>query len=151
MCWPVLLLLHGFGSDALPDTETMAAALGTSTFLYRVDDNGLTIENHGTFALGALLAAFGGLGDDVLSARNVAPTLIVNYHFGSDGDRSRHLGRRRSGPRLLRRQGGPATEEGVDEKEQRPEEEEMYQRILEQAHAFSPVRPRPGRATADRV
>lgn len=29
------------------------------------------------------------LGDDILSARNVAPTLIVNYHFGSDGDRFR--------------------------------------------------------------
>lgn len=29
------------------------------------------------------------LGDDVLSARNVAPTLILNYHFGSDGDRLR--------------------------------------------------------------
>ena len=29
------------------------------------------------------------LGDDVLSARNVAPTLILNYHFGSDGDRFR--------------------------------------------------------------
>lgn len=29
------------------------------------------------------------LGDDVLSARNVAPTLIVNYHFGADGDRFR--------------------------------------------------------------
>jgi outer membrane protein len=29
-------------------------------------------------------AAF--LGDDVLSAKNVAPTLLVNYHFGSPGD-----------------------------------------------------------------
>ncbi|MFT3666828.1 OmpW/AlkL family protein [Piscinibacter sp.] len=29
------------------------------------------------------------LGDDILSARNVAPTLIVNYHFGSEGDRLR--------------------------------------------------------------
>lgn len=29
------------------------------------------------------------LGDDVLSARNVAPTLILNYHFGEDGDRFR--------------------------------------------------------------
>ena len=26
------------------------------------------------------------LGDDVLSARNVAPTLILNYHFGDEGD-----------------------------------------------------------------
>lgn len=29
------------------------------------------------------------LGDDVLSARNVAPTLIVNWHFGQEGDRIR--------------------------------------------------------------
>lgn len=29
------------------------------------------------------------LGDDVLSARNVAPTLLVNYYFGKDGDRWR--------------------------------------------------------------
>lgn len=26
------------------------------------------------------------LGDDVLSARNVAPTVLVNYHFGAPGD-----------------------------------------------------------------
>ncbi|MEP6738999.1 MAG: OmpW family outer membrane protein [Caldimonas sp.] len=26
------------------------------------------------------------LGDDVLSAKNVAPTLLLNYHFGSPGD-----------------------------------------------------------------
>ena len=26
------------------------------------------------------------LGDDVLSAKNVAPTLLVNYHFGTPGD-----------------------------------------------------------------
>ena len=26
------------------------------------------------------------LGDDVLSARNLAPTLLVNYHFGAAGD-----------------------------------------------------------------
>ena len=26
------------------------------------------------------------LGDDILSAKNVAPTLLVNYHFGSAGD-----------------------------------------------------------------
>ena len=27
------------------------------------------------------------LGDDVLSAKNVAPTLFLNYHFGAPGDR----------------------------------------------------------------
>lgn len=26
------------------------------------------------------------LGDDVLEAKNVSPTLLLNYHFGSDGD-----------------------------------------------------------------
>ena len=29
------------------------------------------------------------LGDDVLSAKNVAPTLFMNYHFGAAGDRWR--------------------------------------------------------------
>jgi outer membrane protein len=29
------------------------------------------------------------LGDDVLSAKNVAPTLFLNYHFGAPGDRWR--------------------------------------------------------------
>lgn len=29
------------------------------------------------------------LGDDVLTAKIVAPTLLVNYHFGSEGDRFR--------------------------------------------------------------
>ena len=29
------------------------------------------------------------LGDDILSAKNVTPTLFVNYHFGASGDRWR--------------------------------------------------------------
>ena len=29
------------------------------------------------------------LGDDILSAKNVTPTLFVNYHFGANGDRWR--------------------------------------------------------------
>jgi len=29
------------------------------------------------------------LGDDVLSAKNLAPTLLVNYHFGTEGDKFR--------------------------------------------------------------
>jgi hypothetical protein len=56
----------GFGSDALPDAETLAQALGTSTFAYHVDDRGITLRSHGTFGFGGLLAAFGWLGDDVL-------------------------------------------------------------------------------------
>ena len=35
-------------------------------------------------AKGAGSVAF--LGDDVLSAKNVAPTVLVNYHFGAPGD-----------------------------------------------------------------
>lgn len=56
----------GFGSDALPDAEAMAKALGTSTCLYRVDDHGVTVQSRGTFTFGAALAAFGMLGDEVL-------------------------------------------------------------------------------------
>lgn len=56
----------GFDSEALPDTETMAKALGTSTFAFRVDDDGITVRHDGTFAFGAMLAALGALGDEVL-------------------------------------------------------------------------------------
>lgn len=56
----------GFGSDALPDAEAVGKALGTSTFLYHVDDEGLTVKYLGSLALGAQLAAFGRLGDEVL-------------------------------------------------------------------------------------
>ncbi len=57
----------GFGSEALPDAEAMAKALGTSTFVYTVDDDGITLKSHGTLTFGSLLAAFGMLGDEVLS------------------------------------------------------------------------------------
>lgn len=56
----------GFGSEALPDGETIAKALGTSTFVYRVDDDGVTVQNRGTFSFGAFLAAFGTCGDELL-------------------------------------------------------------------------------------
>ncbi len=56
----------GFGSEALPDAETMAKALGTSTFSYHVDGAGVTWRSHGTFTFGALLAALGAGGDDML-------------------------------------------------------------------------------------
>ena len=56
----------GFDSQALPDQEQLAAALGTTTLVYRVDDRGLTVENDGSMALGALLAAIGAIGDEVL-------------------------------------------------------------------------------------
>lgn len=56
----------GFGSEALPDGETMAKALGTVTTAARVDESGLTITNQGSLGLGVYLAAFGALADDVL-------------------------------------------------------------------------------------
>lgn len=57
----------GFSSEALPDAESMAKALGTSTFVYNVDDDGITWKSHGTLAFGSLLAGFGALADDLLS------------------------------------------------------------------------------------
>jgi hypothetical protein len=56
----------GFGSEALPDSETVAKALGTLTSIYRVDDAGVTTESRGLLTYGALLAAFGLVGDEVL-------------------------------------------------------------------------------------
>ncbi len=57
----------GFGSEALPDSETMAKALGTSSWFYRVDDSGITVESHGTFTYGSVLAVVGAGIDEVLS------------------------------------------------------------------------------------
>lgn len=83
--------IHGIGVPAGADAET-----GNATTLL------LTYERLFTPHIGVELVigvppkikakATGSvafLGDDVLSARTVAPTLIVNYHFGSDGDRFR--------------------------------------------------------------
>jgi hypothetical protein len=49
----------GFGSDALPDAEAMAAALGTTTVGFRVDDQGFLVRGRGSLTFGSLLA--GGL------------------------------------------------------------------------------------------
>ncbi|HEX6810482.1 MAG TPA: hypothetical protein VF384_02560 [Planctomycetota bacterium] len=57
----------GFSSEALPDTETMAKALGTSTFVYDVDDHGITWRSHGTMAFGTMFASFGAVLDELLS------------------------------------------------------------------------------------
>lgn len=57
----------GFGSEALPDGETVAAALGTATMAARVDEHGITLTNQGTLGLGVYLAAFGALIDDVFA------------------------------------------------------------------------------------
>jgi hypothetical protein len=56
----------GFGSEALPDSETLAKALGTLTSIYRVDDSGVTTSTRGLLTNGALLAALGLAGDTVL-------------------------------------------------------------------------------------
>ncbi|MBM4059728.1 MAG: hypothetical protein FJ265_01325 [Planctomycetes bacterium] len=56
----------GFGSDALPDAQTLAAALGTSTLVYRVDETGILLRSHGTLGFGSLLAALGAAADEVL-------------------------------------------------------------------------------------
>ena len=55
------------GSEALPDMETMAKAVGTSTISYRVDDDGITCRSDGAFTLGTLLAAFGACSDHLLA------------------------------------------------------------------------------------
>src|SRR5690606_10441275 len=57
----------GFGSEALPDAETMAAALGSSTFAVFVDDNGFTQRHRGLLTIGSILAAVGTMADEVLS------------------------------------------------------------------------------------
>lgn len=56
----------GFGREALPDAEETARALGTSTLVYRITDDGLTVDSRGPFTLGSLLAAFGAVADEVL-------------------------------------------------------------------------------------
>ena len=56
----------GFGSEALPDTETIAKVLGTSTFTWRVDDDGITVRHEGAFAFGAMVAGMGALADEIL-------------------------------------------------------------------------------------
>lgn len=57
----------GFDSSDLPDSDELAQALGTTTLLYHVDDDGVTIKSQGPMTFGAILAAFGALGDEVLS------------------------------------------------------------------------------------
>ncbi len=57
----------GFDSDALPDSETLAEALGTTSLIYRVDDEGVTMKSEGPMTMGALLAVFGAAADEVLS------------------------------------------------------------------------------------
>ncbi len=57
----------GFDSSDLPDSDELAEALGTTTLLYRVDDDGVTVKSQGPMTFGAILAALGAVGDEVLS------------------------------------------------------------------------------------
>ncbi|MFT4842587.1 MAG: hypothetical protein ACI8UD_000705 [Planctomycetota bacterium] len=57
----------GFDSDALPSSDELAEALGTTTMVYRVDDNGVTMKSEGPMTVGAILAVFGAAADEVLS------------------------------------------------------------------------------------
>jgi hypothetical protein len=57
----------GFGSDALPDAEAMAKALGASSCHWHVGRDGVTVHSRGTLAFGGLLAALGLVADDVLA------------------------------------------------------------------------------------
>ena len=57
----------GFGAEALPDTETMAAALGSLTTVYRVDDDGVSAHSRGLLTYGAMLAGLGHAVDEVFA------------------------------------------------------------------------------------
>lgn len=57
----------GFDSDALPDSEELAEALGTTTMIYRVDDHGVTVKSKGPMVMGAWIAALGSIADEMLS------------------------------------------------------------------------------------
>ncbi len=61
----------GFDRDALPDVETLAKAVGSSTSVLRVDDAGIRFVQHGPVGLGALVAG-GGLFLDELLRRSAA-------------------------------------------------------------------------------
>ena len=56
----------GIDSSALPDREELAEAFGTTTLVYRVADDGVTVKGQGPMTTGAILAAFGALTDEVL-------------------------------------------------------------------------------------
>lgn len=57
----------GFGSDALPDAEAMAHALGASSCCWHVGGDGIAFQVRGTLAAGSLVAALGLVADEVLA------------------------------------------------------------------------------------
>lgn len=83
--------IHGIGIPAGADAKTGNATTLLLTYERMIDKNlgvELVIGIPPTIKAKATgTVAF--LGDDVLSAKNVAPTVLVNYHFGQDGDRFR--------------------------------------------------------------
>jgi outer membrane protein len=80
--------ISGVGVPAGADAET-----GNSTTVILVYERMFTPNIGGEFVIGLppkIKAKATGtvafLGDDVLSARNVSPTLFLNFHFGTPGD-----------------------------------------------------------------
>jgi hypothetical protein len=57
---------NGFGSEILPDMETVSAALGSTTFATFVDDRGITQKHRGLLTLGAAAATFAVFVDELL-------------------------------------------------------------------------------------
>lgn len=49
----------GFGSEALPDAEALAKALGATSWLLRVGDDGVTLRGRGQLTFGSLYGALG--------------------------------------------------------------------------------------------
>jgi hypothetical protein len=58
---------NGFGSEILPDLETVAAALGTSTYATWADDAGATQKHRGFLTGGTFLAAMAVAIDEILA------------------------------------------------------------------------------------
>lgn len=56
----------GFGSEVLPDQETVAKALGTGTMVVRVDAHGISMQSKDNFGFACMLAAVGRACDEVL-------------------------------------------------------------------------------------
>jgi hypothetical protein len=62
----------GFGREALPDAESLAQALGVSSWLLHVGDAGVTLRGRGQLTFGSLYGAL-GLAFDGFLARAAKP------------------------------------------------------------------------------
>lgn len=56
----------GFTSDALPDQEAMARALGVCSLAWHVDEHGISLRGAGPVGLAAAVAAVGKVADQIL-------------------------------------------------------------------------------------